>query len=402
MKAILAAIEASKSSMQVTAIMWSRANCGPCRAIKPEFDSLKAHQPHVAFHSVPTSHPENKAVNLAFNVTQFPTFTFYLQGKEELRLFGSNVDLMANLDDMQTMAEERAISAAIKMSMADGTEEDADATFDALFQGRSHPDFKKCAKGVARYISKAQDTWEDSKFKTINMSNKLFVKHVADFPGGIQALKAAGFKEKDGSLALDDSFELADYAARASKFTSRLLEIYSESEVSKWGLKPASSGSGAAAPAAAPAPAPAAVPQALRGDVASIMQHPAINNMMNNADLNAATSAMMAENPGLLENMMSALASGGDLQSVMSNPSVQAITQQMMSDPSIMAAANSMLGGSGAAGAPGAAPAAAAEADEGEFDDDDFMLQEALRLSMMEEESQNEKKGGDENDEAKK
>jgi len=237
------------------------------------------------------------------------------------------------------------------------------------------------------YIDNAIEHFGVAKYATVNAKNKRFEKYIAGISGGIEAMKALGFEERGDHFVMNVPTK-EELARKRDAFLA------------------AENKANTSAQAQSQAPAATASAAAMNPNVAAMLSHPAIGNMMGNSELNAATNAMMANNPGLIENMMNALAGGGDLQSVMSNPSVQAITQQMMSDPNIMAAAGSILGTANPSTSTDASNADAgaatansanvpASTDEADFDDDDFMLQEAIRLSMMEEEGGNKEEDGE-------
>lgn len=413
---------------------WFAPWCGPCRAIAPVYERLATRFADVTFVKIDTeASPANAQLASQRGITAYPTFHYYVNGSCVHQFSGANA---TRIEDSIKQYRAVAISEAGGLSQASGSASSS-ATPSAREPGSQGPlgarvfaalnnlknscppaEFVVAVRTLLTFVRNVVDHPGQAKYRKVRTANTVFQNRLASKVGGMECMNAFGFEP--ATEGADAYLILSESAANHPELTT----VKAQLERALSSLDGTSMPSGATAiPGAAPRAQPGrtpVVPGGLPGMGGMGSMDPALAQEMMNDPGFARIAQQLAADPAAMASLMQAqqAIANGDytaMHRLAADPALAQLQNAMASNPSFMGAMMRGMGVGGGAGmgampglgvgrAQGAAPTQAGATNPGvtpapgatpvapvphipgaptTAEEEDRLLQEAIRLSMQ-------------------
>lgn len=405
---------------------WSAPWCGPCRMIAPVFERLASRFSDVTFVKVDTeASPPNSQLASEKAIQAYPTFHYYIDNILVHHFAGANAtDIENGIKKYRTQIINQAASSSSSRSTAGPSPSGALTrtvltALTTLKNNCSRGDFTVAVSTLLTFVKNVADNPTQEKYRKVRTGNNTFQTRLASKTGGLDCMRAFGFVE---SSEAGVNF-LSMTAEAALNPELRTIKTQLEQALAASTAHVATS----ARPPSMPAPPAAAQPGAPPANMGA-RPNPMLAGMQNMPNMNSEFHQSMysdmmanpefmriagelANDPTALNTMMqlqSAIASGDHnaLQTLQADPNFARLNAAITSNPALLNSLMNRMNEGGMPGMPGmgrtvgggaANPAArnnqgAATTQNAQpaypgapstAEEEERLLQEAIRLSMQ-------------------
>lgn len=406
---------------------WSAAWCGPCRMIAPVFERLAARFSDVTFVKVDTeASPANSQLASEKGISAYPTFHYYIGATMVHSASGANASLIeagiTRCRPMVAAPPSRAGAAASSGGSASGSlTQNVLAALTNLKNNCETADFVVAVRTLLTFVRNVVEHPGQEKYRKVRTANNTFQTRLASKTGGVECMHAFGFEEKEEN---GESYLVLSEEAAANAELATVRRQLEQALSAIGGSQTPPAQPRAAAPPTAPGgtQTPGAGPM---GDLGGLGMDPSMLSEMAQDPSFLQLAQEIAANPSIYNSLVQSQTAmqNGDfdaIRRVMQDPAMTRFMQNLGNNPGLMDAMRrqgmaagfpGMTGMGGGQGAPrtgtdGSPPAGIDGTGQGQTqtpangansappappypgapttaEEEDRLLQEAIRLSMQ-------------------
>lgn len=344
---------------RLVVVDWSAPWCGPCRMIAPAFERLANRFSDVTFVKIDTeASSENMQLTSESGITGYPTFHFYINSKCIHSFSGASATLIEN--NVRKYRTQVTPSSSVPASSSAGASRSSVGpsppgeltrnVLTALTTLKRHctpQQFTVAVRTLLTFVRNVVNNPGEAKYRKVRTANQTFQTRLASKPGGSDAMRAFGF---EAATENGERFLILSEQAAANPELSTISTQLEQALAAASGSnepQPSQTRATPSTPAGTTTNQganPAAGLMGLPTDMANAMGNPAtqgfVNQMLADPSFMQTTQEIMAD-PAAMQRLAEAhraMTSGdmGALQRLQNDPSLMRLQTALAANPTFM------------------------------------------------------------------